>query len=345
MNHPQFGDQYGVLSQSALDLYARITEGDKVKPDDQVAVAELLTWRLIDIDPGAPEDPVALDPRAAAARRQREELELLAAHAEAAARLPSIADDLALHFDRSRWRAGTSEYIADREEVNARLGAVVGQAQEEILAAQPGGPRTRTALDYAVERDTQALERGIRMRSLYRDSVRDDPITREWAVTMTGLGGRFRTMLAPFPRCIIVDRRKALVADFLVDGGPEHAAWYVTDRAVVAYMAAGFDDMWRRAQDWWGEPREKPAAVDVSPGGVRTSRLQREIMRDTANGIDQKRTARRLGIGLRTVTREIEALREAWQATTLAQLAFMWASSPDRLVDDLEQGEGGRAAA
>ncbi|RIH58160.1 helix-turn-helix transcriptional regulator, partial [Streptomyces sp. SHP22-7] len=41
---------------------------------------------------------------------------------------------------------------------------------------------------------------------------------------------------------------------------------------------------------------------------MRTTRRQREILRDQAAGIEQRITGQRLGIGLRTVSDEIAAL-------------------------------------
>lgn len=348
----QFADHDGPLSPEARDLYARICAGQAQRPEDAVALAELLTAGLVDVDhEHAPDRPVPLDPRSVMDRRARRELAAIRDQAARAAELPCIADELALHFDRSRRTTGGSEYLAERAAVNARIGDVVAQARQEILAAQPGGPRTRTALDYAIERDTRALERGIRMRSLYRETVRTDALTREWVTTMTKLGGSFATLPAPFQRVIVVDRRQAFIADYVTADGPEHAAWHVTDRAAVAFIADSFEHAWRSANPWAGDISTTGPGMPV---GTRTTRLQREIMRDTAAGIDQKRTARRLGIGLRTVTKEISALRDLFGVATLAELTYRWALSPDRAIDDrgagLEDGpqvaaEGGSVAA
>ncbi|MCA1222451.1 hypothetical protein [Streptomyces sp. 8L] len=319
------------LSDEARTLYQRIAEGGKITEGDKAACAELLTWRLIDIDPAVPEKPIPLNPREAAARRLQDSLDELAARARQAATFPDLGEDLAVHFDRSRYRSGTSEYIGDREAVNARIGEVVGQAREEILAAQPGGPRGKTALDFAAERDGLALDRGIRMLSLYRDTVRSDGDTRRWAAGMSERGGLFRTTHAPFRQCVIVDRRQAFISDFVVEAGPAHAAWHVTDRAMVAFIAKIFQDSWDRAEPWAGEPR-----AGETTGSVRTTRQQREIMRDMVSGWTQQQTATRLGVSLRWVVSQVSTLRALFEVETKEALAFQWAFSPDRLVDDLE---------
>lgn len=323
------GDHWG-LSEDARDLYVRITGSGMPGPGDEKALAELQVWRLVDFDhEAAPGVPVALDPREATRRRMLDELTYLQGHAERVTGLPSLGDELGLHFDRSRWQSGTSEYLAEPALVNARINQIVGQARLEILAAQPNGPRTRGTLDIALERDSLAADRGVRMRTLYRDNVRDDAVTREWAMTMSAKGVQFRTLVAPFERCVIVDRRHAFIADHVTEGGQEYAAWHVQDRATVAWIAAVYEAEWRRAEVWHGELRTAACGAVT-----RTTRRQREILRDIASGITEQRTAQRLGISKRTLTNEIGVMRDLWGVSTRAELAYRWALSPDRLIDD-----------
>lgn len=242
-----------------------------------------------------------------------------------------LADDLTLHFEQSGWRSRRgAEYLSEPGVVNARIGDALGAAQEELLTAQPGGPRNRELLQIAVDRDSKALERGVSVRTLYLDSVRDDAVTREWATTMTGLGAHFRTLVRPFQRCVIVDRKQAFISNYFVKDAPAHAAWHVMDRAMVAWIAEVYEESWRRAEVWHGQAR---TAVEGS-AGTRTTRVQREILRDMAGGVEQRITAQRIGMSLRKLTDEIGQLRTLWGVSTLAELTYRWALSPDRLVDD-----------
>lgn len=259
--------------------------------------------------------------------------------------LPDVTDELAELYKRGQWQAGDgSEYIGDADIVNARLDAAVGSAEREILAAQPGGPRKLALLDRAVTRDTAALTRGVSLRTLYRATVRDNTVTAEFARTMSRQGAEYRTLVGPFERAIVVDRKVAFVSNHLVEGAPEHAAWQITDRAVIAYIVAEFDAKWRLANPWHGEMRCHKTGdgwgpqVDTLSGaaGIRTSRRQREIMRDQCASIAQQTTARRLGVSLRTVTNEITELKALFGSAgmSLNELVYKWALSPDRLVDD-----------
>ncbi|WP_175409420.1 hypothetical protein [Streptomyces sp. TRM64462] len=317
------------LSPAARALYARITRDEPVGPDDAPALRELVAWRLVIVDPDRPGRPIALDPQEAGRRRLDDELRDLAARAARAAAIPDLSDELSLHFERAKWRSGSSsEFLAGPEQVAARVGEAVGCADTEVLTADPVGPRGGARDDEARDRDRAALARGVSLRVLYGDGARDDPAAREWAAVMSARGARFRTLVAPFQQCVVVDRRQAFIADHVGGGGspgPRAAAWHVVDRAFVAFVAEGFEDAWRRADVWHGDPRRA-----APPDGTGLTHRQREILIDTAAGVDQRITARRLNIGLRTLTKELGGLRARWGVTTLAALAYQWALSPER---------------
>ncbi|MCP9989086.1 hypothetical protein LUX01_23030 [Streptomyces sudanensis] len=314
------------LSDEARTLYARITRGEPVGPGDRGALGELVGWRLVTTDPGGSFPPVALDPREAGRRRLGDELRDLADRAARTAAIPDLGDELGLHFERATWRSGSgSEFLAGREQVAARVGEAVDGAETEVLTALPAGPVREDLTDEAADRDSRALARGVRLRTLLCDAAREDAGAREWATAMSARGARFRTLLAPFQKCVVVDRRQAFVSDHVGGGDPARTAWHVLDRAFVAFVAEGFEDAWRRADVWYGDPRR---AAPPGDGGL-TDR-QREILIDTAAGVDQRITARRLNVGLRTLTKELARLRARWGAPTLAALAYQWALSPER---------------
>lgn len=328
------------LSADAIRVYGLIADGERVPDRDADCVAELVAQGFVTVDHAQENRPIALNPKDVAQRRLNAALQEAAHRVAMMAALPALSDELGVHYDRAQWRAGDgSEYIDDVAVVNARLDDVIGQAQFEILAAQPGGPRTQEQLNRSLERDTLALDRGVAKRTLYRATVRDTPVTAEYARAMSmrteGQQAEFRTLAGPFERAIIVDRRVAFVSNHLVEGAPEHSAWLITDRAMVAYIAAEFEAKWRRADPWHGEVRSRRQVDTVtSVDGVRTTRRQREIMRDVVDGRDQRATAGRLGISVRTVSDEINALKDLFFAESREQLAFKWAFAPDRIIDD-----------
>ncbi|WP_031080583.1 helix-turn-helix transcriptional regulator [Streptomyces sp. NRRL S-118] len=316
-----------VLSAAARALYARITRGEPAGHADGAALDELVDWHLVAVDPDGARAPIALDPQEAGRRRLDDELRDMAARAARTAAIPALADELGVHFERAKWRSGSSsEFLAEPEQVDARIGEAVGGAETELWTARPRRPRSPELIESTMAHEAEALARGVHVRTLCHDSERDDPRTRAWVTAMTAQGGRFRTLAAPFQQCVVVDRRQAFIPDHVVNSSPSHAAWHVVDRALVAYIAEGFAEAWRRADIWHGDP--EPGRPD--DGGSGLTRRQREILMDTAAGIDQRITARRLGIGLRTLSKELGDLRARWGVSTLAALSYQWALSAER---------------
>lgn len=331
-----------LLSSDAKDAFALIVAGEDPSEEMPEAVAELVALGVVVRDLRDGNRPVALDPSEVIGRRLEIELRNAEACLTRMRALPKAADALSDAFERSRLHAGgRSEFLPSPTVVNARLEDVVNSARFEILAAQPSGPRTQHHLEGARGRDTGALDRGVAMRTLYLGTVRDNSVTARYAAAMTnrtvGRSAEFRTLEEPFERAIIVDRRVAFISNTLVAGGDTNAAWQITDGAFVAYIVAEFEARWRRADTWHGEVRSRGQAVDTvssASGGVRTTRRQREILRDVVAGRAQGVTAQRLGISLRTLGVEIADLKSLFDAASLPELTYKWALSPDRLVDD-----------
>lgn len=337
------------VSPTAVRLYGQIVQGQQPGTAREPELQELCAAGYVTVDARSGEC-VPLDPAAVAGRLLHDQLAALARQVGEIGQAQETARVLAVDYEQAQWRsAGGSELLAEPGLVNARLDDAVASARSEILAAQPSGPRTREQLERSVRRDTAALGRGVTLRTLYRDAVRDAVVTADQARVMTARGAAYRTLVAPFQRAIIIDRKTAFISDYVLEGAPAYAAWQVKDAAIVAWLAEYFEEVWRRAHPWHGE--SQTAGVPVEESGVRTTFPQREILRDLVSGVMQKTTAARLGVGVRSLQREVDQVKEIAGVTSLPELAYWWALSPDRLVDDThhtageEGGPGGLAAA
>jgi hypothetical protein len=342
---------YEFLTADDLREYGMIAAGQFQGDVNNPRVRKLVHWGFVTFHPDHPSTPVALDPKQAARRKFAEELAQAEARVARLKTLPDLSDQLSELYTAPKLRAGTpSAYLDDPAVVNARLQDVVGSARRQILSAQPGGPRSAELLALAVQRDADALDRGVEIRTIYRDTVRDHPVTAEYARIMSGRedGGRaqYRTLVGKFERMIIVDGEQAFISDHIVAGGPAHAAWHVTDAAVVAVLAGVFDSEWMRAKPWSGELRARRGDARDTIGasgraaalqGVRTTRRQREIMRNLCAGVAQTTIARRIGVSKRKLDQEIAALKALWGVATLSELVYQWALSPDHEVSEGEK--------
>ncbi|GAX57268.1 LuxR family transcriptional regulator [Streptomyces olivochromogenes] len=338
-----------LLSADAVHAFGLIAAGEPVPEGCADSVAELATWGFVKIDSGGGGRPVALNPEDIAQRSLEAMLTEAADRVAKMRGLRKMSEQLSAQFERAQSLAGGgSEYIDDATVVNTRLDDLLNSASTEILAAQPGGARTKEQLERSVERDRAALDRGVTMYTLYRDSVRQSSAMASHIGMMSGHGAEYRTLVAPYERAIVIDRQHAFVSDYVVEGSPAHAAWHVTDRAAIGFIVGAFMNAWQLAQPWKGEPRTgsdvreamagaRPWSVDTVSGpsaGVRTTPLERAILRDMVDGIQQRTTAARLGISPRTLTKHIEVLKDKFSAVSPAQLGCKFALSPDYHFDD-----------
>ena len=120
----------------------------------------------------------------------------------------------------------------------------MSEAQEELLTAQPQANRSPRTLAEASTRDVAALERGLKMRTLYQHSARRHSATHKYVAAVTAHGAEVRTLDEFFNRLIVVDRRVALIpaADSLA------TAVVVREPAIVAYFVDVFERTFARAR-------------------------------------------------------------------------------------------------
>lgn len=324
------------LSEQAIDLYGRLTTGEQPRPGDAAALAELQVWGMA----GRAEDGdrvVPLPPTTAACTLAQDALVHFAEQARLMRDLPDTVHRLETMFASTRFRSGSgAEFLADRDEVNERIGGILAGAQQELLGAHPNGGRSREQMELGIPRDTAALARGVKYRTLYRDAVRDDAVTCEWASTMGPRGAHFRTLADPFERIIIVDRKTAVIPNYVIPDAPDGAAWIITSLPMVGYCVHAFEQEWRRATVWHGERRVRGLA---SVGGLLTD-LHKAILRGIAAGDSLERVARGLDMKVRSVQRKLDEVRGLWNLPNapLPVLTYHWAMSPEHDDGvDLEQ--------
>jgi sugar-specific transcriptional regulator TrmB len=332
--------RYGPEQRKLLETTARrvyvmaATEGHlggddaRFRPGGELRVALEL---LLDIgllttdDDGAhylPVDPSTVQPRIVVPMT-RQGADLLSESAEWAETFAALGQT---------YRSATSSHLASVMEVRGLaqidnyLQALVSDARNEILAAQPYGRRPADELAAAEDRDLRAVERGVRMRTLYQHSARQSPATREYIAELTAHGAEVRTLDEFFKRLIIVDREVAVVP-----GSEDHrVALAVREKSLVAYLHDIFERFWERGRPFTGREarNEKAIADDVR---AMTIRLLVEGHSDPAS-------AKRLGVSTRTYAGYIAALKDEYGVQTRFQLGHAMGRADARTrspVDDV----------
>jgi sugar-specific transcriptional regulator TrmB len=194
--------------------------------------------------------------------------------------------------------------------INRFIQAAVGDAEKELLTAQPAGARSAATLKVAIERDLRALERGITLRTLYQHSARRSIATREYAEEVSRHGAEIRTLDEFFNRLIVVDRVLAIVPG--VEG--THVAIAIHDKSLVAYLVDIFDRYWERARAF--ADREEATARDIADD------VHNMTVRMLVEGHSDHASAKRVGVSTRTYAGYVAALKDEYGAQTRFQLGY-----------------------
>ncbi|RAG85043.1 LuxR family transcriptional regulator [Streptacidiphilus pinicola] len=135
------------------------------------------------------------------------------------------------------------------------------------------------------------------IRSVSRESFRNDPDTLAYAEWLTRLGGQMRTVPSvPIP-LIVVDRKLAILPLDVSD--PRIGALEVHSPSVVAVVHALFESVWAVAT-----PFGETAPIDEHG----CNPMERALLDLISTGCTDDAAARKLGVSLRTVRRIMSGL-------------------------------------
>lgn len=313
----EFGPaHHALLQQRAGEIYREAVEQGAIPNDEGLYAADspdrnalelLVDLGLLseDSDGWRPVDPALVQARVVAPL-SNQAAELMAASAQWAATFTELSQIYRQHAldDDAITRIGGWDNI------NRFLESVVGDAQKELLTAQPAGPRPSDQLAVAIERDLRALERGVSLRTLYQHSARRSSSTQDYVTEVTRLGAQVRTLDEFFKRLIVVDRRLAVIP------GPEDSAIAIAihEPGLVSYLVDVFERYWERGTDFADrqEETERSIADDVRE---MTKRMLIEGHSDSAS-------AKRMGVGIRTYANYVAALKTEYGVETRFQLGY-----------------------
>ncbi|MGW1079687.1 hypothetical protein ACWD4U_08600, partial [Kitasatospora sp. NPDC002522] len=173
------------LDTRGLAAHLESTEGEVTAALDRLADLALTRptscgtrWRAVNPERGLA--TLLAHQEAEAARRQRE------MERSRAAMAGLIAEYASVHAPAQQRGI---EVLASLDQVRDRLTQLASDATAEVLSFAPGGPQPAQVMEASRALDQETLERGVRMRTVYQDSVRNDPATVQYARWLHGLGG------------------------------------------------------------------------------------------------------------------------------------------------------------
>ncbi|MFD1663539.1 LuxR C-terminal-related transcriptional regulator [Streptomyces caeni] len=201
-----------------------------------------------------------------------------------------------------------SEQLVGTDAIRLRLARLGEQARSEVMTFAPGGAHRTEDLQASRGPNEALLDRGVRMRTVYLDSVRNHQPTLEHVAWLNSRGGRVRTAPALPVRMIIIDRHLAVLPTDISDA--RAGAAVLTGPGVVAALCALFEQVWSTAA---------PLGDTPSADSRGLSPQEAEALRLLASGLTDEAMAKRLGVSPRTARRIAADLMDRLEARSRFQ--------------------------
>ncbi len=268
-------------------------------PEVRAALDELATLALVRSVDGRtrPVDPqVGL-----ATLLARQQAEVARRHMEIEQSRLAVEQWLAVHSHRHE--GVDVERIYGVDAVRTRIEEFARGCRDEVVSFNPGGAQSAESLARSRPLNEETLRRGVRMRAIFLDSVRNDRPTVEHTRWLTDLGGQVRTVPVLPIRMIVADQDRALVPIDETDSSA--GSFLMSGRALVAGLVALFDTTWATARPLGDRPSREPGLP---------SEQERQALTLWVRGCTDAMVATRLGVSERTVRRMSDSLSQRLRA-------------------------------
>lgn len=243
------------------------------------------------------------------------ELLLARQHADLAAQQLRVeasraaAAQLIAEYAGVRPRTSDDEHLIGPDIIRERLARLAQQARDEIMTFAPGGAHPAADLEASRGPNEDLLDRGVRSRTIYLDSVRNHKPTLDHVNWLSQRGAAVRTTVSLPLRLIIFDRCQAVVPTNMADA--RTGAVLLTGEGTVTALCALFEATWENATPW-GD-----AATPADSRGLTVQ--QAEMLKLLADGMTDEAIAKRFGISPRTARRIAAELMELLDARSRFQ--------------------------
>ncbi|MFE2289355.1 LuxR C-terminal-related transcriptional regulator [Streptomyces sp. NPDC059443] len=192
------------------------------------------------------------------------------------------------------------EQLVGLDEIRTRITGLAHGVQNDLMTFAPGGGQRPETLEASKASDLALLDRGVRMRSLFQDSVRNSQTTVAYASWLGELGGEVRTAPDLPTRLMIFDRTTAVIPVSSDDSAA--GAVVLTGQGTLTALCALFENVWSTAQTLGGAPEERHED-GLSP-------QETTVIRLLAQGLTDEAIAKRLAVSPRTARRLANGLME-----------------------------------
>jgi DNA-binding CsgD family transcriptional regulator/sugar-specific transcriptional regulator TrmB len=198
---------------------------------------------------------------------------------------------------------GAYEEVIGLEAIRERLEECSEAVEKEVVTFAPGGGHTVEDLEASRQPNLRMIERGVKSRTVYLDSVRNHQPTLDQVTWLATHGWQVRTVPTLPIRMIIMDRRVAVLPIDAMD--PRAGAVVLTGPGTVTALYALFESVWSTAVPLGVESPRVAGAMSPQEGAV---------MVLLAQGLTDEAIAKRLGVSPRTARRLAADLMERLDA-------------------------------
>lgn len=160
----------------------------------------------------------------------------------------------------------------------------------------------------AAKADADSLGRGVHQRSLIGTSDLEDPEVFAALQVLHDLGEEIRVVASVPTQMMIMDHDLAVVPRCADD--QSQGAIFIREQVLVDLLVSLFDQMWSTAI---------PVFDNSNRPGAPVGRMAR-VLALMATGVKDETIARSLGVGVRTVRRDIADLKEALGVSSRAEI-------------------------
>ncbi|MGW4796402.1 helix-turn-helix transcriptional regulator [Nonomuraea sp. NPDC004297] len=298
---------------------------DMEEPQVRKALNDLARMSLLRVSMSAPEVLVPVNPKTGlAALLARQKAEIAQRQQEFEMRRASFAMLLDMYAESrvSTPEAGV-EWIEGIDAIRTRLRELAETCTWEAASFMYGGAQSEASMAASKPLDSAAIDRGVRLRTIYLDSVRNDPATSSYAQWLCDQGSEVRTTSMLPMRMLVVDRQTALVP--VNTEQTNAAAVEVTNPGLITGLVALFNFAWRNAVPFGARPRRDDEGLTAQ---------EKQVLRLLGLGHTDEVISRRLGVSVRTVRRTVSGLLDRLEARSRFQagaraVALGWIDQDD----------------
>jgi DNA-binding CsgD family transcriptional regulator/DNA-binding transcriptional regulator GbsR (MarR family) len=298
-----------LLSSPEVTLDELRRRAERSERQLSLALAELVDAGFVR-DSLTPTGVVAIDPTLAVEAHMARAERQMAEMAEEFANVRFVLPQLSAGYDRSRASSREEEpcleIVRDLPGIRRQIGLAAERVRQEIRSTE------HAAFSLAVTGQWDAqfavLDRGVRDRTIIASPLLEDPVVFEEFREMQERGHETRSLPSVCNRMMIYDNDLLIVA---VDPARlDRGALFIRQRGLIDLMTQMYDNLWSLASPVFTAP-----AIAELPNG-RSARVL-ELM---SLGFKDQAIARAVGVGVRTIRRDISLLKNLLGVSTRAEI-------------------------